>query len=722
MSLTHYIESKFRPTNDQCNAFKALDRFFKSDSSAFLLKGYAGTGKTTITKYLADFLEQEKRSFKLMAPTGRAARILTQKTGHEATTIHKSIYNLEDVDEIELNKNGKKTYKFRFNLKIPDPNIGTVYLVDEASMIADNYSENEFFIFGSGHLLKDLLTYTTAGVPLQKSKIIFIGDPLQLPPVNDNKSKALIKETLKNEYQVSSDEYELKQVVRQDAESGILKVTDYLRTLLSNPGRSTFQLPTDVANVYTLQNKDIVTTYLKENADLKINRTVIINHSNKSAFEYNQQVRKGIFKKKSEIAKGDILIINRNNYNYKINLLNGTFVTVVETGSLEIKSNMKSFDRMGTECKVTHKFRNVVIAVPYNKEWLNVNCFILDNFLNSAAPNLTYEENVALYLDFKIRHPKLKPKTKEFIDALRSDPYFNAVNVKYGYAVTCHKAQGGEWHSAIVNMDITQSMLSDYFLRWTYTAVTRAQTKLYLFNQQNKSKFSAMELQYILLSEKNKSHSDRAVETIIYSPPEDIDDKQVDLKLNVAEKFIRDKHLDILARLNGRKIRIIGRIGKPFQEHYIFEKEGKKTLLIFYYNRKHYFTSILVNNSRQYDQTLGEEIKEICTSPANIHVTSNNQQQEEKTKTFSFEGFEDLEILYQSIVPLTAKKKIEIDSIEHFKYQEVYHFKRGEERVVIQFFYDIKNNFTRVKPILGKSNSNSLLKSVYQIVRQLKKN
>ena len=193
-----------------------------------ILRGYAGTGKTFLAKCITDYLIEEKRNPVLMAPTGRAARILATKTKHHCKTIHKGIYNLDEIDEIKANANGKEKYKFRFNLRHIEQNIINTYLIDEASMISDKYSEDDFFVFGSGRLLNDLITFISLDNSGRKDQIIFIGDPAQLPPVTDAVSGSLDKEYLKSTFGIDAEEYELTEVVRQHEKSGILANATYL--------------------------------------------------------------------------------------------------------------------------------------------------------------------------------------------------------------------------------------------------------------------------------------------------------------------------------------------------------------------------------------------------------------------------------------------------------------------------------------------------------------
>ena len=220
--------STYTLTNGQYRLLDELEKFLSDNSTCFLLKGYAGTGKTFMMKGLTDFLTETKRRFIIAAPTGRAAKVISQKTEHKAYTIHKTIYSSKDLKEFKT-KDGTETFKFFYEVKHnEDPN-NTIYIIDEASMLSDVYSEGEFFRFGSGHLLKDMLEYINFDNNVHNKKIIFIGDDAQLPPVNMNSSPALDGKYLQENYNLVSSEYELTEVVRQKAESGILKNATQLR-------------------------------------------------------------------------------------------------------------------------------------------------------------------------------------------------------------------------------------------------------------------------------------------------------------------------------------------------------------------------------------------------------------------------------------------------------------------------------------------------------------
>lgn len=725
--LLQFALQKYRPTNDQQQALTALNHFFDSDKRCFMLKGYAGTGKTFLIKSICEYLYEEKKNPVLMAPTGRAARIIKTKTGFNATTIHKGIYNLHEIDEVITSKNGKEKYKFRYGINHLEANIVNVYIVDEASMISDKYEEDDFFIFGSGRLLKDLIDFIAPTNLGRKDKIIFVGDPAQLPPVKDNISGALSKDYLKKNFDIDSEEYEMTEVVRQERESGILSIATYIRNQLLNPKRNSFMIPSTSSDTMHSEVKDVVDIFLQENPDLSLTKSVIINYSNRSALEFNLQVRNRIFKDKMQLEPRDILLINQNNYNYDVELLNGIMVKVLSVSPVpEIKSNMKSYDANGDDCRITHSFRRVLIEVPTENGVINVNCMILDNFLYSANATLDYASNIALYLDFKIRYPHLRPKTKEFSDTLRADPYFNALRVKYGYAITCHKAQGGEWDTAIVNMDVSLGKLSDSFLRWTYTAITRASRKLYLFNIPKANQFSKFDYKHKLIPVAPGAVPEM-IKEILFQMPGNYTELMARYGLQNEDKFKQDKLIELLAVVSQENLQIVSRSFHDYQEIYCFEKDGKKAGLKFWYDGKNRFTKIEIANNLTTDVALGNELKDLFGQPVTIHLVeespvpaSSIEEIDLQTDRFFDAAHKSYEVLYNELSDILSGKDISIVDIEHKQYQEVYHFKRNKEEATIQFYYDGIDRFTHAEPMLTKCNSNELLIELNAIMQELK--
>lgn len=719
--MTQKTLNNYTLTHNQTSAMEMIDSFLCSDKSCFILKGYAGTGKTFLIKCLTESINANNKQFQLMAPTGRAARIIQEKTGFCATTIHKGIYNLDQISEIK--SEGKESYKFRYNLAL-QPDSGIIYIIDESSMIADKYSESDFFVFGSGHLLKDLIEHIAPKNNGRGNKIIFVGDPAQLPPVSDNISGALSASYLKEKYNIEAEEFELTEVVRQKEGSGIMQNASYLRDLLRAKNRNSFKLEASYPDVGLVETGKVAHLYINVNPDLSTEKSVIINYSNKSAFNNNMAVRELLFKDKYRIEIGDILMIQQNNYTYSVELFNGTLVKVLEVSpDVELKK-MKSYDENGNYCTVIHKFRRLKIVVMNNGKPEYVHCLILENFLYSEKPSLTFSESVALYIDFKIRNSTLRSGTKDFLDALRRDPYFNALKVKYGYAITCHKAQGGEWDSVFVNMDVSMGLLCENFLRWTYTSITRASSNLNLFNLPRVNQFSKLKFNFAYIE--MESGIIEPAKILQVSLSDDYLFLLEKLELSNARPFIRDKFTEIYAKISHRGILVRQRKAHNFQEVYLFEKEDKKAGIAFWYNGKNEFTKQTVVPNMTSDNLFADEISNLMNNQITIQLISEKLntffQEDQKKQLVEFdESKQGLRVLYDNFADVLQQYEIEIIDVAHYSYQEFYSLKRANEKAALRFYYDGKLRFTSGEPFFKECNSNKLLADAYLAIAQLQK-
>ncbi|MBD9537158.1 AAA family ATPase [Stenotrophomonas sp. STM01] len=458
----------------------------------FILSGHAGTGKTFITKGLSEFLAAAGRQCVLTAPTGKAARVITQKSGRTATTIHKKIYSMDDIREYKVDDlDGSETYKLYAELEVNNDADNTVYVVDESSMVSDVYSEGEFFRFGSGKLLSDLIKYVNLDHNDHAKKVIFIGDAAQLPPVGMNSSPALDQRYLAKTFGVTTiRRFELSEVVRQDADSGILSSANTLRDSLSKKIFNKLALATDAPDVQTCpEADDIVTGYLTASGNKVSDVAMIIASSNADVASFNEQVRRRLFPDNKYVTQGDKLVVVMNCVVDGNTLNNGDLVYVTRVGdvpdsrSVTLRNKNKSTGKV-EETEVTLRFRDVQIGFRLpSGEVVRANVKIVESLLYSGHPNLNSDESKALYIDFRRRNPHLPKGGKELRDALRDDPYFNALRVKFGYALTCHKSQGSEWADVFVQCKTHHAnpRTEEYF-RWLYTAITRASKRVHLLN------------------------------------------------------------------------------------------------------------------------------------------------------------------------------------------------------------------------------------------------
>ncbi|MDD4107173.1 MAG: AAA family ATPase [Prolixibacteraceae bacterium] len=502
MDIINYTQG-FELTPDQKRAVSLLEAFMQNDEHVFILKGYAGTGKTTLIKGMVAYFNEVKRKFDVMAPTGRAAKVLRLRTD-AGSTIHRAIYNFEKLETIEDESvdDANKSFKYYFPLR-NETDINRIMIVDEASMISSNYNEHELFRFGSGFLLRDLIKY--ADYCRNGNKIIFVGDPAQLPPVGDNKSSALDPAFFQSlGLQVNS--FEMRQVTRQKADSLILKNATTIRDILQQEKRTSFILEHDNVECQPIQVQDVAHTYLNLYPLPEVGDGVIISYSNAQAYEYNKSIRQILYPDNPQVNPGDILLLNNNNYHtYGAELFNGDMVKVLEVNPLtEVQSAPVMVNNVRKVISLT--FRNARFYHP--DLGCEIQCKIIDSLLHSPERDLSIHEMKALYINFVMRFQEEQNRRKakglstfkvgsiQFKDMLRVDPYFNALRVKFGYAITCHKAQGSEWQKVFVDFHGRIGLKNDQ-LRWSYTAITRAAEKLLTINAPtitplDKLKFSAI--------------------------------------------------------------------------------------------------------------------------------------------------------------------------------------------------------------------------------------
>lgn len=478
-------------TNDQLNALNEFRDFLNNDDHIFILKGYAGTGKTTIVKEFINCACEEDWKCLLTAPTGRAALILESKTGHEASTIHRAIYGRDLVYINDGNENEESVTHYQFPLKTKEFESKTVIFVDEASMISSRKNKSELFQFGSGVLLQDLLTF--ADFEEGENKVVFVGDPAQLPPVGDNRSYALSSEYLMSEgYKVS--EVEMTEVVRQSAMNAIFRNAIQVRNLLKANKRNTLQMEFKENEFMNIDEWDIVTKYTSMSPHPGFESPVVICWTNKDAANYNTFIRR-LYHKSSieEPIVGDRVIVIANNYHNPRDIFNGEFAMIRSVSSTTTTLSAPVY------CDENGEIQKRIIPLTYREVTLLfddgaiVTSYIIEDLLKNDKRDLTYEETCSAYINFKMRHNGLKPGTLEFKAALETDPYLNALRIKFGYAITGHKSQGGEWTKVFVDFKGRCSLKNEP-LRWTYTAITRARECLYAANIPDIDPFSKLKI------------------------------------------------------------------------------------------------------------------------------------------------------------------------------------------------------------------------------------
>tara|TARA_B110000003_G_scaffold276576_1_gene324084 strand:- start:15874 stop:17298 length:1425 start_codon:yes stop_codon:yes gene_type:complete len=451
------------PTLKQSELFLLLVNFIfsKNYQSIFLLKGYAGTGKTTMVSTLVSNLWKVNKKSVLLAPTGRAAKVISAYSKKQALTIHKKIYFPKK------HKNGSVDFILK-----PNKHYNTIFIVDEASMIPDRPNNGK--LFENSSLLDDLISYVYSGT---NCKLILIGDTAQLPPVKLSISPALEENRLEVDYNKNIQMIELTEVTRQHKNSGILVNATILRTLIDND-LNNFQFNLEFPDIIRLldgyETQDAITDCYD---NYGIEDTAFIVRSNKRAIQYNQQIRSQILGQENEISSGDYVMVLKNNYFWLKDSSNAGFIANGDTCEvLRINSIKELYDFRFAEVSVR------MIDYPNQQPFDTV--LILDT-LTSETPSLTYEQSNKLYEAVREDYLDEKSKYKQLL-AVKKNPFFNSLQVKFSYAITCHKSQGGQWKTIFIEQPYLPNGTSKEYFRWLYTAMTRAKEKLFLigFNKE----------------------------------------------------------------------------------------------------------------------------------------------------------------------------------------------------------------------------------------------
>lgn len=427
-----------------------------NSSDIFILKGYAGTGKTTIVSALVKALRSNNMKTILLAPTGRAAKVFGNYAEYPAFTIHKHIYRqrseVDGMGEFELDFNKSRD---------------TLFIIDEASMLAN---DGGYSLFGSGNLLDDVIKYVYREG--KNNKLLFVGDIAQLPPVGLDVSHALDSVYLQTRYHINTQEVELTEIIRQESNSEILTNATRLRNYLTENKQGELYLSADNVDVKHITGEDLVEELSDAYGKYGQEETLVITRSNKRANAYNEGIRRTILYKESEIASEDYLMVVKNNYFWKDDNKKMDFIANGEI--VEVVQFLRAEEVYG------FRFADVVLRfVNYDIE---LETKILLDTLTSEAPALTTEQNKMFYYKVLEDYEHLKNKTDRK-KAVRENLYFNALQVKFAYAITCHKSQGGQWDTVFIDQSyLVEEMLNADYYRWLYTAVTRAKKKLFFVN------------------------------------------------------------------------------------------------------------------------------------------------------------------------------------------------------------------------------------------------
>ena len=463
----------FKLNSQQLHVFNELKLFIKNnDDHIFILKGYAGTGKTTLMSGLIKYLKEIKQNFQLLASTGRASKILSDKTNLSASTIHSQIYSFEGLSEDlekmhhdqenNIDDKGQISLLFSLNQIVSENTI--LYIVDEASMISDSKNPGTSFArFGEGKLLSDMLKFDKNG------KFIFLGDPCQLPPINQKDSPALTSEYIINTHNKNVKEFQLTQIMRQAENNGIISASFSIRKLYEqNPSFDLVKWPK--LSFRNKQNINLITThadlinkYINSMRQHGKEHSTFICRTNSQCRDINKLIRSILFKDPLRMQIGDLLLVTQNNQ--LANLVNGDLIEIIEIGKTESRCGLN--------------FVNVKVKELASKNIFNL--LLIEDILHSSLTNITEKQHKDLMIDYYLRMKRkgVHYKSKTFINSMRSDSYLNAIKSVFGYALTCHKSQGGEWEEVFLSLENKMyGMSRPGLFQWWYTAITRAKTKL----------------------------------------------------------------------------------------------------------------------------------------------------------------------------------------------------------------------------------------------------
>ena len=452
----------FTPTAEQEYALDVFARFMtdSDDQVVMIMRGSAGTGKTTLAGAIVRAMAALKQKMILLAPTGRAAKVFSLNAGHVAYTIHRRIYRQKSAGDLSS-----------FNLN-DNLNRDTLFIIDEASMIANQgYGDSAF---GSGCLLDDLMTFVYQSGRGSNCRMLLIGDKAQLPPVGEDESPALMADVLRC-YGMRVYECDLNQVLRQGEESGILWNATQIRQMITHDEMT--QLPkirfAGFADIQMVPGGELIdalsTSYYRVGTD----ETIVITRSNKRANIYNQGIRNQVLDREDELCRGDQLMIVKNNYFWTEGSKEIPFIA---NGDIAVVQRVRHVHEL-----YGFRFAEVTMQLPDYDDFELTATVCLDT-LTSEAPALTHEQQEQLYNAVMEDYADI-PQKAERIKKMKTDRYYNALQVKFAYAVTCHKAQGGQWAHVYLDQGyMTDDMLTPDYIHWLYTAFTRATEQLYLVN------------------------------------------------------------------------------------------------------------------------------------------------------------------------------------------------------------------------------------------------
>lgn len=706
---------------DQTKAVAALQAFLENDNQkVFALYGYAGTGKTTLLKGVYEYLVSTGRTNTwLLAPTGKAANVLALKTGLAARTLHSHIYTIVEVKRT-ADSAQKPMPRFEGRLKTLTPgNKNPILIIDEASMLGDDSAEEDApeddpisIRFGSGRLLKDLFTYSEITSESFSGKIIFVGDEAQLPPIGLNVSPAFDFSYLKQEYGINASSYQLTEVVRQKSNNSIVKLANELHKAI------------DVGNFSRLsvQSSENIIREVKENIIQVFDRgwrsqpkkpVSIIARTNADVHLFNRMIRKQYFKSAdAPLQPRDRLMVYRTVRQGSDAFFNGEELQVAKTFPPEVHWVAYFSSAAGAKKAVRHEKKLVFLPVEFSNHQHPGVFYLLENYLNTPGHAEDADLARALFEDFKKRNPSDLYSPEQIYYAKTKDPFLNCLWVKYGYALTCHKAQGSEWPWVVVVSDGQHNGNADFF-RWYYTAVTRASERLFVVNEPHITPYKLQEIS-------------NDWEPIFGNEPEENEAKVVDLvNISLSDTVLKNDRQRLSIPDTGVVCNIFNQIRKlispdvativqvkhhPYLEIYIFaDTQGNPARIDLHYSKKK--ISQLDNQSKN---ILGQNIMELLSPLSGIRLDVLSAHPDRHVDLGNPELNKFLDLLKEH----GASKGLKIILLRHIQYRFDILVTRGEHRSVVYLIYNGKYEITKYKIDRGPESLNQIIRDIFAEIQR----
>lgn len=658
-------------TSQQQSAFDAIRQFISGDEQVFILRGYAGTGKTTLIRCIAEYAESVNRTSFLMAPTGRAANVLRAKVGKPSTTIHRGIYNLSEM-KIQLDPEdvAKSTYKLFFPIRSLE--FPPLCIIDEASMLGNNLSEGELFSFGTNHLLDDVITFSK----LQHGgKLILVGDPAQLPPVGQDISQAL-NVTFFQSLSLRVNEFTLTDVLRQDAESVLLANAMRVRDAYNEHRYNDLSI-VQGDDISAISSSSIAQAYCNKFPQPALGNSVVICYSNRTANEYNRQIRQKIWGyENAPMSVGDVMMVISNYYDHRnttdetMDIMNGEFVKILSLSNYETH-RVPVYTQSQERIILSLTYVDATVLLSDGKTWTGK--VITDPILSEPQGTISITIRKALYIDFCMRHPELQADKEDFCQTLRIDPFYNALKVRFGYAITCHKSQGGEWSDLFI--DFEGIHIDKFGLRWIYTALTRARRHVYAANLPQVAPMDKLCIQPITKVKKPSASFPMcsSIESNIETP----------FHASTAALYLKTKYAEVMDALAGTGYNIISVQSFQYQERYtISTPQGQNAIVDLWYNKKGFFRA---------PKTANTELLALLSAPNSSMVKRDCAY----IPSSDANGY-----LYQVMQHACQQSGAEIVGVSEFpvQYKTTYYLHTSGQFAWIEFFINKKGFITSATP------------------------